>query len=448
MVEAFKKSPAKGLLSLAHCWAYDSDAFPDDVILKTFVLPHRWTMCFRTRLGMFYRPGSKFVCNNRDLRARLIAAWPGIFKWARYFYTQRVIYQLIQNKEVLAVVRRTHGIATFFTKLWVHSAAPPIVVSFIMHTLFHDATLDEIEAIAGNDDEKLIVAQVAVDRLRAAIKGVPDAATQSLSRDVHMPSASSAASRGTPSPSRSSTQNAACWVVTRMLVLTADVVVLRTAKASVVDWDSEYIESLNAGPALGRSVRRRWATARCVSAGAGYSRNSCISLGGSCRPEMNDIDDATLEKGVDGCWLAADWRSLQEVLTLRRSVAKISKEDKGTRLLIVYLPVREDGTEERTSTLWRLSLLAERYPHVHSACRMNGEDADEEVVVEHNKEMVRMVLRDPKAYTFIEATFAWGRTANQVPQMVNFTGKKTCANEDVEENTPGFIKDFKMNLGL
>ncbi|KAK7031970.1 hypothetical protein R3P38DRAFT_3265883, partial [Favolaschia claudopus] len=205
MVEAFKKSPAKGLLSLAHCWAYNSDAFPNDVILKTFVyhtdgakvpkankppveddVSERAWACF---IGL----GSKFVSDNRDFRARLIAAWPGIFKWARYFYTQRVskldntddirenidvicqvISQLIQNnKEVLAVVRRTQGIATFFTKLWVHSAAPPIVVSFIMHTLFHDATLDEIAAIAGNDAEKLIVAQVAVDRLRAAIKESP-----------------------------------------------------------------------------------------------------------------------------------------------------------------------------------------------------------------------------------------------------------------------------------
>ncbi|KAK7031974.1 hypothetical protein R3P38DRAFT_3265884 [Favolaschia claudopus] len=271
--------------------------------------------------------------------------------------------------------------------------------------------------------------------------------------------------------------------------------------------------------------------------------------------EMNDIDDATLEKGVDGSWLAGDWRSLQEVLTLRRSVAKISKEEKGSSRTLCdskkcgkMAPKKElqrcggclnvfycskqcqkeawpnhralcrlrtedratQTTEDRNALfpkadaqffrellstdaglhLGHMQNLAKRefprekqgeyfalcldytdlrYPtgtcslkdiRTYTAPPMNGEDEDEEVVVEHNKEMVRMVLRDPKAYTFIEATFAWGERRmsrnfmirpniwdKHVPQMVNFLGKKMCANEDVEENTPGFMKHL-MNLGL
>ncbi|KAK7031971.1 MYND-type domain-containing protein, partial [Favolaschia claudopus] len=393
----------------------------------------------------------------------------------------------------------------------------------------------------------------------------------------------------------------ACWVVTRMLVLTADVVVLRTAKASVVvDRDSEYIESLNAGFsfirfALIRDFSPRW-VAQSVDAGllravcrlAPLLEKQLHQFGRECvrhiiadtlpkhlvylsvvkvvDREMNDIDDATLEKGVDGSWLAADWRSLQEVLTLRRSVAKISKEDKGSSRTLcdskkarfmkneLYHPCgkmapkkelqrcggclnvfycskqcqkeawpnhralcrlrTEDRatqtTEDRNALfpkadaqffrellstdaglhLGHMQNLAKRefprekqgeyfalcldytdlrYPtgtcslkdiRTYTAPPMNGEDEDEEVVVEHNKEMVRMVLRDPKAYTFIEATFAWGERRmsrnfmirpniwdKHVPQMVNFLGKKMCANEDVEENTPGFMKHL-MNLGL
>ncbi|KAK7031966.1 hypothetical protein R3P38DRAFT_2926288 [Favolaschia claudopus] len=619
-INSFKETSAQGLFALAHCWIYASHLMPDEVFLKSFIhhtnatnIPNDITPPIENDASerawaAFIGLGGKSLCDNPAFRSLLIKAWPGIFEWSRYFYSQRVsssknteiagesvnvicrvIYQLVYDKALLPRMRSTDGIVTLFTKLWMHPAAPTISVSFIMHTLFFDATWDEIEQVvyATSGNHPKIIAKIAVDRLRAALAESSSMNPPKISQTTHAIGVLNRFPRHRLT--RAILEENACWVVTRMLVLTADVVLSKSRSSSLSVGDYEQsIESVNAGFtflrfALVRDSSPRW-VAQAVDAGLlralcrlspfvedelpQFSRECVQHILGDTLPkhlvylsvvklldrEMHDIDAEMLKVGVERSWLDRDWRSLQHVLICRRSVAKLAQEDKGAAkiscdskkcgkiapkkelqrcggCLSVYYCSKEcqreawsnhralcrlrtedlaSRTEERNTIfskldgqflrelissdanlhLGHLQALAKRkFPHEKQGeyfalcldytdlryptgtCSlkdvrtyvfppMNGEDEDEELISTHNDEMIKMVLRDPKAYTFIEARFAWGErriTRNfmirpniweeTIPQMVNVSGRKTCANENVEENMPRFLQQL-MCMGL
>ncbi|KAJ6558388.1 hypothetical protein B0H19DRAFT_1292492 [Mycena capillaripes] len=93
---------------------------------------------------------------------------------------------------------------------------------------------------------------------------------------------------------------------------------------------------------------------------------------------------------------------------------------------------------------------------------LSGDEADPDNIVAYNDELIKMVRRDPKTYTFIEATFAWGERSISRNFMIrpnlwahpatppsNWGGGNACEHEDVEENAAGFIERLLgLDLGL
>jgi hypothetical protein len=129
--------------------------------------------------------------SNPKLRAQLISAWPGVFKWCRYFYDQRVasekdsetaekainticntIRGLYLDPEVQATIRATSGIITLCARLCLHPASP--TSAFIPFSLLHANNwdgMDEIVAAAGGKPEA--VAKPLLNRLRLTINQSP-----------------------------------------------------------------------------------------------------------------------------------------------------------------------------------------------------------------------------------------------------------------------------------
>ncbi|KAJ7870002.1 hypothetical protein B0H13DRAFT_2350696 [Mycena leptocephala] len=244
LLESLKKSEAKQIFVMAQCWkASPKDLVPGDIFLKTFLyhvdganvpkiplLPiendpsERAWMSF---IGLEHKFVSQFP-KKPDFRTRLIAAWPGIFNWCHYFHIQRVsriddfdtaranigiicgvISHLIVESDLLKVIHETKGIVTLCTQLWTHRAAPPVLTSFIMHTLLFNSLWEELDEIVTTGDKPEPIAQLAVNRLRTAMNESP-------MRPAHvsalaLPSSSSATSPATASPTPSSQRTPPGW---------------------------------------------------------------------------------------------------------------------------------------------------------------------------------------------------------------------------------------------
>jgi len=91
---------------------------------------------------------------------------------------------------------------------------------------------------------------------------------------------------------------------------------------------------------------------------------------------------------------------------------------------------------------------------------VNGEEPDSDNVVAQNDELIKMVRRDPKMHTFIEATFAWGERrmtrhfvirpniwAHKGKQALNWTRRKACEHEDTDQNAGRLFETLtRLNL--
>lgn len=377
---------------MAQCWkAAPTEIIPGHILLKTFIyhvdgakvpkalLPAIENDPSERAWASFIGLERKFVSQfpkNPDFRVRLTAAWPGIFKWSRYFYTQRVspvkdfdtaranievicgvISHLLMDTQLLTVVRETEGIVTLCTQLWMHRAAPPALSSFIIHTLLLDSTweeLDEIVATAADQPEP--IAQLAVNRLRSAMNESP-------LPPAHVSTFAFTLIAISRLPRHRLTEailaENACWVAARMLVLTANA--LRVAGPNP---DPDYLQCLKAGFmflrfALMRDDSPRW-VAQALDAGvmrvicelASLLEAKLHQFGCDCvrhilsdtlpkhmvylsvvklvDREFNEVDDDAAEAGVQQSWLHDDWLSLMHIASIRSAVAKLPKNIKGT----------------------------------------------------------------------------------------------------------------------
>ncbi|KAJ6579135.1 hypothetical protein DFH09DRAFT_1147722 [Mycena vulgaris] len=616
LVESLKKAKAKDLFVMAQCWkASLTEIIPGHVLLKTFLhhvnganvpralLPAIENDHSERAWASFIGLQENFVpqfAENPDFRTRVIAAWPGIFKWCRYFYIQRVspvkdfdtarenidvlcgvISHFLGDGELFQVIHDTDGIVTLCTQLWMHRAAPPALSSFIMHKLLLNSTWEELNEIVITSGEKpKIIAQLAVNRLRTAMNESP-------MRPAHVSTFAFTLIVISRLPRHWLTETVlaeqATWVVARMLSLVADV--LRTAGP---DPDRGYLQCLNAGFtflrfALVRDDSPRW-VAQALDAGvlrvicqlAPLLQKELHQFGRDCVQyilrdtlpkhmvyrsvvelvdrDMNEVDEAAAEAGVQQSWLHDDWLSLMNIASLRSAVAKLPKKIKGaagtpcestacnkfgtkkellrcTGCLYVYYCSKKcqkdawpnhriicklknehmSNTEEKRTMfsksdvqffrelfatdanrhLRHLHRLAARefpaetqgehfaicldytntaYPagtcslkdiRTYTFPPLSGEELDPANVVAQNDALIGMVRRNPTAYTFIEATFAWGEQritrnfmirpnvwASPGTPGLNWDGKKTCEHEDAEANVAGFLERLLgLNLG-
>ncbi|KAJ7674284.1 hypothetical protein B0H17DRAFT_1208086 [Mycena rosella] len=603
LIESFKTSTAKSLFVMAECWKVSPrELIPGHILLKTFLYHVNGAYVPRAHLpaiendpserawASFIGLEEKFVSQfpqNPDFRTRIIAAWPGIFKWCRYFYLQRVssvkdfdtvraniwvllrvIGHLLMDKQLLKIIHDTKGIVTLCTQLWIHPAVPPALSAFIMHTLFLNATQEEIdEMVDASANKPDALAQVAVGRLRTAMNEVPMCPS-------HVATFTFALLAISRLPFHCVTQavllEQAVWVTSRMLVLTADA--LRAAGGS--DPRSEYVQCLNAGLsflrfAMVRDDSPRW-VAQAVDAGMlgvicefapvlerklhelsrGFVQHILrdtllkhlvyLSVIKVVDRELNEVNDEVAAAGIEKSWLRDDWLALVDLASTRSAIAKLPKKVKGvcrtgcestvctkfgpkkellrcTGCLHVYYCSRQcqkDAwpnhraickikTKQRSygdkaravfsksdnKFLPKLfSADAERHlAHLHKVAArdfpaekqgehfvlcidytnaaypagtcslkdvrtytfppLTGAEYDPENIVAQNDALITMVRSNPKAYTFIEATFAWGEQrltrnttvrpniwGNQGTPALNWDGKKTCENEDAEAN--------------
>ncbi|KAJ7491332.1 hypothetical protein B0H11DRAFT_2277842 [Mycena galericulata] len=391
LIESLKASTAKGLYVMAQCWkAAPTEIVPAHVLLQTFLyhvdaikvpkahLPAIENDPSERAWASFIGLEEKFVSQfpeKPDFRTRIIAAWPGIFKWCRYFYIQRVspvkdfdtarsnievicgvISHFFGDSELFKVMHKTEGIVTLCTQLWMHRAAPPPLTAFIMHTLLLNSTweeLDEVVAVAA--DKPAAVAQLAVNRVRTAMNESPMRATHVYTYTFALIAISRL-------PRHCLTEAVlaenAAWVVTRMLIVTA--AAIRTARQLA---DEDHLQCLNAGFtflrfALVRDDSPRWVS-QAVDAGLlrvicevaplleakmhQFGRDCVQHILADTLPkhmvylsvvkvvdrELNEVGDDMAEAGIARSWLYADWISLMHIATLRSAIAKLPKKAKG-----------------------------------------------------------------------------------------------------------------------
>ncbi|KAJ6606921.1 hypothetical protein B0H10DRAFT_2073861 [Mycena sp. CBHHK59/15] len=389
LIESFKECKSKDLFIMAHTWTYSpKPILPTHILLKTFLfhvngakvpkalLPaiendpseRAWASFIGLKHGFV-----KEFPDSRDFRTRIIDAWPGIFKWCRYFYTQRIspvedAQTAVENIETIcnliehfcgdaalcAVIRSTTGIITLCTQLWIHPASPPLS-SKLMQTLMLQCTWEDLsEVVDVSSDKPELIAKIAVDRLRAAMEVSP-------MRPWHVSTITYAIFVLSRLPTHCLTfailAEHGAWVVTRMLVLVSQAV------GSSMDPDYGYIDCLNAGLtflrfALVRDQSPRW-VGQAVDAGLlgvicklspliektmdrqkHYIQHIVrdtlpkhlvyLSVLRAVDRELKDIDSDVVDSTVMNTWLRDDWLALMQVKSMRSAVAKLPKEVKAS----------------------------------------------------------------------------------------------------------------------
>ncbi|KAJ7483625.1 hypothetical protein FB451DRAFT_1350598 [Mycena latifolia] len=294
-----------------------------------------------------------------EFRTRLVSAWPGIFRWCRYFYDQRVaaepdpdnsqvrittICTLIRdfylNAELRATVRATPGIITLCTRLWIHPAAP-------LSACIPFRSCTRVVAAAGGRPEA--VAKTFLDRLRKTISKAPMHAehastlTFTLTTFIGLPRH--------PLAFAVLADNGA-WVVARTLFLASQATAnddylacIRTAltflRRALVQYDSPRLvaQALDAGllPAIcdlssvleGTTEQAAHDSLRFILRDILPKNMVYRSVIKVMKRENRDIDGEAVDRGVMRSVLREEWMSLGLLTYLRSAVAKLPKEVRG-----------------------------------------------------------------------------------------------------------------------
>ncbi|KAJ7117219.1 hypothetical protein C8R43DRAFT_1137738 [Mycena crocata] len=389
--ESLKGVNSPGIFFMAQCWKTSSrELFSGTVLLKLFLYHLDDRKVPKAHLPAIHNDpserawasliglGEKFVTQfpaNPKFRRRLMAGWPGIFKWCQYFYTQRVspeevfdrarknIYVLvdvisdfIRDEQLSKIMVKTDGMIQLCTKLWMHRATPPAISGFVMYSLLSESEWDDMNEVCAAAGEKPdLVAQIAVNRLRTAMDEQPmRPAHVSMLTFTLITISRLAFHRLT----QAILNEQAASVVTQMLNLVAKAL---RGKSGTPDHD--YMECINAGFtflrfALIRNQSPRW-VAQAVDAGVlrvicelapvidahmhqfgrDYARHIVresipkhlvyLSVVKVVDRELSELDDAAVENGVGQSWLREDLASLVHVAALRSRVADLPKSGKG-----------------------------------------------------------------------------------------------------------------------
>ncbi|KAJ7117217.1 hypothetical protein C8R43DRAFT_1242166 [Mycena crocata] len=389
--ESLKGVNSPGIFFMAQCWKTSSrELFSGTVLLKLFLYHLDDRKVPKAHLPAIHNDpserawasliglGEKFVAQfpvNPDFRTRLMAGWPGIFKWCQYFYTQRVspeedfdrawknIYVLvdvisdfIRDEQLSKIMVTTEGMLQLCTTLWMHRAAPPTISGFIMYSLLNDSEWDDLNEVCAAAGEKPdLVAQIAVNRLRTAMDEQPMRPAHVSTLTFTLITISRLAFHRL---TQAILNEQAASVVTQMLNLVAKAL---RGKSGTPDHD--YMECINAGFtflrfALIRNRSPRW-VAQAVDAGVlrvicelapvidanmhqfgrDYVRHIVresipkhlvyLSVVKVVDRELSELDDAAVENGVGQSWLREDWLSLVHVAAIRSRVADLPKSVNG-----------------------------------------------------------------------------------------------------------------------
>ncbi|KAJ6517903.1 hypothetical protein C8R47DRAFT_575 [Mycena vitilis] len=390
VLSSYKSRTAKEIVLMAEVWKQGQDngvARSPEGLLQTFLhhldgkkvpkavkLPTENDLSDRAWAALTGLEGgftSQFSAHP-ELRAKLISAWPGIFKWCRYFHDQRVkperdsekaqsaististtIRGLYIDAELRARIRATVGIVTLCTSLCLHPGAP--MSAFIPFSLLHTDTWDDMEEIvaaAGGKPEA--VAKALLGRLKITINKSPINVDQACTLVFLLTTL-------TKFPGHALTftilADNAAWVVSRMLFLVSQVIDAAPEKMDT------YLPCIRGGLTFLRGALVRYDSPRLVSQAidAGLLQTICVLSpllkdGDSQSPkqslrfllrdvlpksmmfrsvikvmkrEHKEIDPDDIDETIMRSYLREEWMSWVLLLYLRLTIAKFPKEVRG-----------------------------------------------------------------------------------------------------------------------
>ncbi|KAJ7244681.1 hypothetical protein C8J57DRAFT_1363641 [Mycena rebaudengoi] len=304
-----------------------------------------------------------------ELRTRILAAWPGIFRWCRYFYDQRIILEkeesqetilaisslirtLFRDNEMRVAIRKTPGIIRLCAQLWSHPSSPfstSVLLSLLQPVTSKD--LDELVAAVG---EAELVAKTALKRLRAAINTSPINLDQVSALSFTVTTLTLLSDH--PLAFAFLAENA-IWMVTRMLFVVSQIADSSSAveegklacahtgftflRRALLQQDSPKLvaQSLDAGllraicsfsPLLHKNIEQSWKdTVQFILRDILPKHLVYKSVVKVMKEEQEEVDSHVAESTVVHTWLREDWMSLLLLMHLRSTIANMPKAVRG-----------------------------------------------------------------------------------------------------------------------
>ncbi|KAJ7859460.1 hypothetical protein B0H14DRAFT_2746429 [Mycena olivaceomarginata] len=435
------------------------DVSPEEKVPKSRQAARRVGSClasFDSLAGIF---SSDFSLDPTS-RTQFISAWPGVFKWCCYFYAQRrpsapLIIGLYIDTEVRATVRgdnRHHRalhpsvLASSLADRWLHSALP------LLSSTWED--IDAVCAVAGKPET---FAKMLLDRLRTTVNQSPlrvDYAftlTRILTTVIALPGHSLAFAV---------LADNATWIVARMLFL-----VSLSIGSSVGEQRETYSNCIRIGITFLRGAMVEYDSPRlvCQAIDAGLLRTICAlsrildgdleeskpvlthilreilpqsmmyrSVIKVMQGEHKEMDGEVIDKEIMRSYLREEWMAWVLLLHLRGTIAKFPKEVKG-RGSVSCDCVTCTKRGKKTELLRCAGCLyvyycsktcqKEAWP-IHQRKFPNEPVENLIICIDYTNPiypagtcslkniktyMIKMVRRNPREYTFIEATFVYGQ---------------------------------------
>ncbi|KAJ7916884.1 hypothetical protein B0H13DRAFT_2446332 [Mycena leptocephala] len=409
---SYKSRTAKEILVMADAWKQkkeDGAAISPDGLLQTFlhhldgekvpkvvkpsVENDRSDRAWASLNGLAGGFSSEFSSNPK-LRAQLISAWPGVFKWCRYFYDQRVASEKDSETAEKAINTLCNTIRAYIS----------IQSAFIPFSLLHANTwdgMDEIVAAAGGKPEA--VAKPLLNRLRLTINQFPIHPDLTftlafiLSTFMCVPrhplSFAILADNGVWVTARATfLRNAMVQYDSPRLVSQAvDAGLLRAICAL-----SRILDDLEQSKPSHDDLKQLKLSLRFILGDILPKSMMYRSVIKVMKDEHKEIDPDVPDKTIMRSYLREEWMSLVLLLYLRSTIAKFPKQIRGKELAKRKFP-----KEPVENFIICIDYTNPKYPLglTRKSCQCRGAEC----------EMIKMVRLNPREYTFIEATFAYGR---------------------------------------
>lgn len=320
-------------------------------------------------LGLGHPKFTVALGDNADWQRRILKSWPGIFKWAKFIFNQRVTPESDSQdaKEVLSVLayliccfstipklavelRKTGGLIDLLTRLWVHKHAETYHASSALYLMLNGCMAKELDVVCNAGGGPQEVAKLALSRLKKAIN-TPSPSAIHISTHTYVLNNLGRLPRH-PLTACVLSEHAA-WNVTRMLVIISKLI------GSSLKPERYLQECVYAGFAFLRygfirDDSYKWV---CQSLDAGllpviielslvvenidhHHPKECLrhilretlpkhmiykSVIKVMKREMEDVDAEMVDRRVRKSYLKEDWMSLLLLTELRSNVAQLPK---------------------------------------------------------------------------------------------------------------------------